>query len=131
MENKHVYIFYGDPRTGKSDLARVIGNCNPAAAYIIDDLTCGKNVINTIEKEIEDKNIKNFIRGPGIYTPFICTMFCQSYVPDNLILIFNRIIVSPDEDYTLYNLLSDLKENKKFKDSVVSVVEFKQGDDFL
>jgi len=52
MENKHVYIFYGDPRTGKSDLARVIGNCNPAAAYIIDDLTCGKNVINTNPKVI-------------------------------------------------------------------------------
>lgn len=53
MEKKHLFIFMGAPATGKSDLARVIGNNN---AIIFDDVYPGSEKIKILVEELATFN---------------------------------------------------------------------------
>lgn len=130
MENNHIYIFYGKPQTGKSDLARHIAHSY--STYVIDDFIISPEdpyrsegvTIYNLEKEIINENIKNFGRNSK-YTDGPNTNFTNTYRPRNIIIICN----SSNNDIKKFVKL--LKESSKFEDYLISLVKFEQGDRIL
>lgn len=128
MVNNHIYIFYGKPQTGKSDLARHFARSY--STYVIDDFIISPEdpyrsegvTIYNLEKEIINENIKNF----GItFTDGPNTNFTNTYRPRNIIIICN----SSNNDIKKFVKL--LKESSKFGDYLISLVKFEQGDHVL
>lgn len=133
MENNHIYIFYGKPQTGKSDLARHIAQSY--STYVIDDFIISpedshrsKEVpIYNLEKEIINENIKNFGRNSK-YKDEANANFPNIYRPRNIIIICNS---SNNDIFDLERFIKLLKGSSKFEDYVISLVKFEQGDSLL
>lgn len=133
MENNHIYIFYGKPKTGKSDLARHIARSY--STYVIDDFIISPEdpyrsedvTIYDLEKEIINENIKNFGRNSK-YKDEANLNFTNIYRPRNIIIICNS---SNNDIFDLQKFIRLLKESSKFEDYLVSLVKFEQGDLFL
>ena len=121
MNNKHIYIFNGPSKSGKSDLARLINRTD--STVIIDDFIIPDNK-NIIIDELNNRIPKFKDVCHYTYDP-IANKMHSHLILDNIFIITNS------DEIDIQNLIKKLDESEEYKEYVISYLEFKKGWLFL